>query len=49
MQCSIRELNPFRALVESVMTDLCVASDSVHLTGVSNGGMFSYYAASRLR
>ena len=37
-----------RALVDHVRDNYCLDADSVHLTGISNGGMFSYYAASRL-
>jgi len=37
-----------RAMVESVESQFCVDMNSIHLSGVSNGGMFSYYAASRL-
>ena len=37
-----------RALVDHVRDNYCLDEDSVHLTGISNGGMFSYYAASRL-
>ena len=37
-----------RALFDHVKKTYCVEEDSVHLTGISNGGMFVYYAASRL-
>ena len=36
-------------MVESVESQFCVDTNSIHLSGYSNGGMFSYYAASRLR
>ncbi len=36
-----------RAVVDYVDDNYCLDRDSVHLTGISNGGMFSYYAASR--
>ena len=26
----------------------CLDMNSIHMTGISNGGMYSYYAASRL-
>ena len=37
-----------RAVVDHVRDNYCLDADSVHLTGISNGGMFSYYAASKL-
>ena len=36
-----------RAMVDYVRDNYCLDTKSVHLTGYSNGGMFSYYAASR--
>ena len=37
-----------RAMVDYVSDMYCLDMDSIHLTGYSNGGMFSYYAASQL-
>ena len=37
-----------RKIVEYVNENYCLDNNSVHMTGVSNGGMFPYYAASRL-
>merc|ERR1712117_848863 len=37
-----------RAMVDYVNDKYCLDMDSIHLTGYSNGGMFSYYAASQL-
>ena len=37
-----------RAMVNYVKENYCVDDASVHMTGFSNGGMFLYYAASRL-
>lgn len=37
-----------RALIDHVSATYCVDLNSIHLSGVSNGGMFSYYAAPRL-
>ena len=37
-----------RAMVDYVKDNYCVDAGSVHMTGFSNGGMFLYYAASRL-
>ncbi len=36
------------AVLEYMSKTYCLDEDSVHLTGISNGGIFSYYAASRL-
>ena len=36
-----------RAVVEAVAAAWCLDLDSLHMSGLSNGGMFSYYAASR--
>ena len=35
-------------MLDYVKENYCVDGDSVHMTGFSNGGMFLYYAASRL-
>ena len=35
-------------MVNYVKENYCMDSTSVHMTGFSNGGMFLYYAASRL-
>jgi hypothetical protein len=32
-----------------ISSEYCVNLDSVHISGVSNGGMFTYYAVSKLR
>ena len=37
-----------RAMVDYVKENYCVNVNSIHMTGFSNGGMFLYYAASRL-
>ena len=37
-----------RELVSFVDENYCLDTNSIHLTGYSNGGMFSYYAASLL-
>ena len=37
-----------RALVDYVNDNYCLDIDSIHLTGYSNGGMFSYFAATKL-
>ena len=37
-----------RAIVDTVAAAWCLDLDSVHLAGVSNGGIFAYYAMSRL-
>ena len=37
-----------RAIVDTVAEAWCLDLDSVHLAGVSNGGIFAYYAMSRL-
>lgn len=37
-----------RAVLEYLGETYCVDEDSVHLTGLSNGGQYVYYAASRL-
>ena len=37
-----------RAMIDYVEDNYCLDAKSIHLTGYSNGGMFSYYAASRL-
>jgi len=34
-------------LIDEIGAKYCVDMDSVHLTGISNGGMFSYFIASR--
>ena len=36
-----------RAIVDTVAGAWCLDLDSVHLAGVSNGGIFAYYAMSR--
>ena len=36
-----------RAIVDTVAAAWCLDLDSVHLAGVSNGGIFAYYAMSR--
>ena len=36
-----------RAVVEAVAAAWCLDLDSLHMSGMSNGGMFSYYAMSR--
>ena len=41
------DINFVRAMVDYVRDNYCLDTKSVHLTGYSNGGMFSYYAASR--
>ena len=33
-----------RTIIEHVMDKFCIDKDSVHLSGISNGGMFSYFA-----
>ena len=40
---------PSRSMLEKIEGELCVNLNSVHMTGISNGGMFNYYAAARLR
>ena len=35
--------------MEKIEGEFCVNLNSVHMTGISNGGMFNYYAAARLR
>ena len=42
------DLSFVRAIVDHVRDNYCLDADSVHLTGISNGGMFSYYAAYQL-
>jgi poly(3-hydroxybutyrate) depolymerase len=37
-----------RAMIQYVRDNYCLDEDSIHITGYSQGGMFSYYAASRL-
>jgi len=37
-----------KTIIDTVLEDWCVDVDSIHQTGISNGGMFSYYVASRL-
>ena len=34
--------------MDYVDENYCLDIDSIHMTGISNGGMYSYYAASRL-
>ena len=34
--------------MDYVNDNYCLDMKSIHMTGISNGGMFSYYAASRL-
>jgi poly(3-hydroxybutyrate) depolymerase len=36
-------------MLEKIGNQFCVDLNSVHMTGISNGGMFSYYAVSRLK
>jgi poly(3-hydroxybutyrate) depolymerase len=37
-----------RAVIKNVRDSYCLDEDSIHITGISNGGMFSYHVASRL-
>ena len=37
----------FHSFSPQIANDYCVDLDSVHQSGVSNGGMFSYFIASR--
>lgn len=37
-----------KAVIDIIADNYCVDRDSIHQSGVSNGGMFSYYMASRL-
>jgi len=37
-----------RAMVESVASTFCIDEASIHQSGISNGGMFAYYMASKL-
>ena len=32
-----------KAIIEYVKKKYCLDEDSIHLTGISNGGMFSYF------
>ena len=34
--------------MDYVDENYCLDMESIHMTGISNGGMYSYYAASRL-
>ena len=34
--------------MDYVNDNYCLDMNSIHMTGISNGGMFSYYMASRL-
>ena len=38
----------YRALVDYMSENFCLDRSSVHQSGVSNGGMFSYFMASQL-
>ena len=32
-----------KTIIEFVKENFCLDEDSIHLTGISNGGMFSYF------
>ena len=36
-------------MVESVASTFCIDEASIHQSGISNGGMFAYFMASKLR
>ena len=36
-----------KTIIDTVADTWCVDMDSIHQSGVSNGGMYSYYAVSR--
>ena len=36
-----------KSIIDAVAAEWCVDMDSIHQSGISNGGMFSYYAVSR--
>ena len=33
-----------RTIISHVLETFCIDIDSIHMSGISNGGMFSYYA-----
>ena len=42
--CLFDDIEFTRAVIKDVSQKYCIDMDSIHMSGISNGGMFLYYA-----